>query len=151
MKNLQCIIILISAAFTTRAVAQEASIFPKGEKAPNVNHVGNVWLHELTEPDSVFNYGVSVATFDPGARLNWHQHPGGQILLITAGTGYYQEKGKPKQTVRKGDVVKCAPGVAHWHGATPESGVTYLSTTPAQNGKTVWLEKLTEQEYLGGK
>lgn len=142
---------LLFAMGSTHAYAQDAPIFPKGEKAPNVNHVGNVWLHELSEPDSTFNYGTSVATFDPGARLNWHTHPGGQILLILAGTGYYQEKGKPKQTVRKGEVVKCAPGVVHWHGATPESGVTYLSTTPAQNGKTIWMEKLTEQEYLGGK
>jgi quercetin dioxygenase-like cupin family protein len=144
-------IMLLMAVGSTHAFAQDAPIFPKGEKAPNVNHVGNVWLHELSAPDSTFNYGITVATFDPGARLNWHSHPGGQILLITAGTGYYQEKGKPKQTVRKGDVVKCAPGVAHWHGATPKSGVTYLSTTPAQNGKTVWLEKLTDQEYAGSK
>ncbi|MHC2993497.1 cupin [Pontibacter sp. HJ8] len=134
-----------------QAVAQDAPIFPKGEKAPNVNHVGNVWLHEVSAPDSIFNYSITVATFDPGARLNWHSHPGGQILLITAGTGYYQEKGKPRQIVRKGDVVKCAPGVAHWHGATQKSGVTYLSTTPAQHGKTIWLEKLSDQEYAGSK
>ena len=151
MKQALYLTLFFIAAMSIQATAQDASIFPKGEKAPNVHHVGNVWLHELHEPDSTFNYGISVATFDAGARLNWHKHPGGQILLITAGTGYYQEKGKPKQTVRKGDVVKCLPGVVHWHGATPESGVTYLSTTPAQNGKTVWLEKLTEQEYFGGK
>jgi len=151
MKQALYLTLFIIAALSTQAAAQDAPIFSKGEKAPNVNHVGNVWLHELHEPDSVFNYGISVATFDPGARLNWHKHPGGQILLITAGIGYYQEKGKPKQTVRKGDVVKCVPGVVHWHGASPESGVTYLSTTPAQKGKTIWLEKLTEQEYFGGK
>jgi quercetin dioxygenase-like cupin family protein len=149
-KTLKTIMLLIAVG-STHAFAQDAPIFPKGEKAPNVNHVGNVWLHELSEPDSTFNYSITVATFDPGARLNWHSHPGGQILLITAGTGYHQEKGKPRQTVRKGDVVKCAPGVAHWHGATPKSGVTYLSTTPAQHGKTVWLEKLTDQEYAGSK
>lgn len=151
MKQVLYLVIVFIAALTSQAVAQKAPIFPKGEKAPNVNHVGNVWLHELSEPDSVFKYSTSVATFDPGARLNWHTHPGGQILLILAGTGYYQEKDKPKQTVRKGDVVKCAPGVVHWHGAAPKSGVTYLSTTPSQHGKTIWLEKLTEQEYLGGK
>ena len=151
MKRILYITSILLATLSTQAVAQDAPIFPKGEKAPNVNHVGNVWLYEVSAPDSVFHYGITVATFDPGARLNWHSHPGGQILLITAGSGYYQEKGKPKQTVRKGDVVKCAPGVAHWHGATSESGVTYLSTTPAQNGKTIWLEKLTEQEYKGGK
>lgn len=151
MRKTLKIIVLLLAVGATQAFAQEAPIFPKGEKAPNVNHVGNVWLHELSEPDSIFNYSISVATFDPGARLNWHKHPGGQILLITAGTGYYQEKGKPRQIVRKGDVVKCAPGVAHWHGASPDSGVTYLSTTPAQHGKTIWLGKLTDQEYAGSK
>lgn len=142
--------LLVVIALSSQAVAQDIAIFPKGKKAPNVNHVGNVWLHELSEPDSVFNYSISVATFDPGARLNWHSHPGGQILLITEGIGYYQEKGKPKQTVHKGEVIKCAPGVVHWHGAAPRTGVTYLSTTPAQHGKTIWLDKLTEQEYLGG-
>ena len=151
MKQVLYLTIVFFAALSGQATAQDAPIFPKGEKAPNVHHVGNVWLHEVSEPDSVFNYGISVATFDPSARLDWHTHPGGQILLITAGTGYYQEKGKPKQIVRKGDVIKSLPGVVHWHGASPESGVIYLSTTPAQNGKTIWLEKLTDKEYFGGK
>jgi 4-carboxymuconolactone decarboxylase len=149
MKNL-LIGFLLKIAFTIPVLAQESTIFPKGEKAPNINHTGNVWLHELSEADSIFNYSISVATFDAGARLNWHQHPGGQILLILNGTGYYQEKGKTKQTVHKGDVVKCAPGIAHWHGATPDAGVTYLSTTPAQKGRTVWLQKLTDEEYFDG-
>lgn len=141
--------IFLIAVLSTKVVAQDASNFPKGEKAPNVNHVGNVWLHELSELDSVFNYGITVATFDPdvNARLNWHSHPGRQILMITAGIGYYQEKGKAKQTVRKGDIVKCAPGVVHWHGASPKSGVTYLATSPAQNGKTIWFYRVTDQEY----
>lgn len=151
MKQVLYLTILLFAALSTQAVAQDASIFPKGEKAPNVHHVGDVWLKQLHEPDSIFNYSISVATFDPGARLNWHKHPGGQILLITEGTGYYQEKGKPKQILRKGDVVKCLPGVEHWHAATPDSGVTYLSTAPAGNGGTIWLEKLTDQEYFGDK
>lgn len=57
---------------------------------------------------------IAVATFDPDARLNWHTHPGGQILLFTEGTGFYQERGKAKQVVRKGDVIKCLPDVEHW-------------------------------------
>lgn len=151
MKHILYSTLIFIAALWGQAVAQDAPPFPKGEKAPNVNHVGNVWLYELSEPDSVFNYSISVATFDPGARLNWHKHPGGQILLITDGVGYYQDMGKPKQILRKGDVVKCLPGVPHWHGASPETGVTYLATTPAQNGRTIWLEKLTDQEYFGSK
>lgn len=85
--------ILLSAALFTQAAAQDALIFPKGEKAANVHHTGNVWLHELVKADPVLDCHVSVATFDAGARLDWHMHPGGQILLITEGIGYYQEKG----------------------------------------------------------
>ncbi len=143
-------LILIVAALSAQAVAQNAPIFPKGEKSPNVHHVGNVWLNELSGPDSTFTYSISVATFDPNARLDWHTHPGGQILLFTDGTGYYQERGKSRQTVRKGELVKCQPGVEHWHEATPTSGVTYLATTPTQKGRTIWLKRVTDAEY-GGK
>ncbi|RNI24048.1 cupin domain-containing protein [Rufibacter latericius] len=139
--------IVLFAGLTTQAVAQNAPIFPKGEKAANVHHVGNVWLNEISPADSTFTFGISVATMERGARLDWHKHPGGQILLITEGTGYYQERGKPKQTVRKGEVVKCQPGVEHWHGATPTTGVTYLATSPALNGKTIWLQRVTDAEY----
>jgi 4-carboxymuconolactone decarboxylase len=149
MKHILYITLLI-CAISFNGLAQDADIFPRGEKAANVHHVGNVWLNELSPADQVFSYSTSVATFDPGARLDWHSHPGGQILLITQGVGYYQEKGKSKQTVRKGDVVKCQPGVEHWHGATPDSGVTYVATSPAQNGKTIWLKRVTDEEYGSG-
>jgi quercetin dioxygenase-like cupin family protein len=122
MKKVKFLTVLFSAALSMQAMAQSTPIFPKGEKSPNVHHVGNVWLSELNAPDSVFSYGTSVAIFDPGARLDWHTHPGGQILIFTDGVRYYQEKGKAKQTVRKGEVIKCMPGVEHWHGATAESG-----------------------------
>ena len=151
MKRVLCFSILLYAAMLTQTIAQDASIFPKGEKGPNVHHVGNVWLNELNHADSIFTYSISVATSDPGARLDWHIHPGGQILLITEGTGYYQEKGKPKQTVRKGDVIKCLPGVEHWHGASPESGLTYIATSPSQKGGTKWLQKVTDEQYGGVK
>lgn len=146
MKRLLFIALVLSAPLT-HAIAQDITIFPRGEKAANVHHVGNVWLNELSAADTVFTYNIAQATFDPGARLDWHSHPGGQILLITEGTGYYQEKGKSRLTIHKGDVVKCQPGVEHWHGATPHSGVTYLATSPTQNGRTIWLQRVTDQEY----
>ena len=151
MKSIS-VTILLGLVFTTGVFAQDAPIFPKGELAPNVNHTGNVWLHELVKADAILDVHASVATFDPGARLNWHKHPGGQILFITEGVGYYQEKDQPKLIVRKGDVVKCLPGVAHWHGASPEEGVTYLAINANNDkGKTVWLQKLTDEEYFSGK
>lgn len=145
------ITLLVASVLATRALAQNAPIFPKGELSAPKTHVGDVWLTEVSGPDSTFTFSVAQAVFAPGARLDWHSHPGGQILLFTDGEGYYQERGKPRQTFRKGDVVKCQPGVEHWHGATPASGVTYLATSPTQKGRTIWFKRVTEEEYAGGK
>jgi 4-carboxymuconolactone decarboxylase len=141
--------ILILAAVTTNVNAQDQSIFPLGEKAKNINHTGDVWLSELNKPDSIINSQISLAVFAPNAKLNWHTHSGGQILLITDGIGYYQEKGKPVQTVHKGDVLKCLPDVEHWHGSTPKTGVTYLAVSP--KSKTTWLHPVAEEEYRSFK
>ena len=100
--------------------------------------------HDL---DSTFDPSIAVATYDAGAKLDWHIHPGGQVLLITEGTGFYQERGKPVRVVRKGDVIKCLPGVEHWHGASSKSGFAYLAVTPTQRGKTVWLEPVSDKDY----
>lgn len=147
MKKVLYVMIILSAAFTTRAVAQDTSIFPKGEISTTDNHTGTIWLNELSMPDSILNYSIAIATYKPGAKLDWHIHPAGQTLVITEGTGYYQEKGKPIQVVHKGDVIKCLPSVAHWHGASPGSSFAYIAVTPAQNGKTIWLQRVTDQEY----
>lgn len=147
MKKVVYFTTLLLTAMSTRVAAQETSIFPRGEKAPNVHHTGAVWLHELSEADSTFNYNIAVATFEPGAKLDWHTHPGGQILLITEGTGYYQEKGRPRQMIHKGNVIKCLPGVEHWHGATPESAFAYVAIT--MNQPTIWLERVTDEKYSG--
>ena len=142
--------ILLTGTLFGQVLAQDNPLFPKrGEKAENVNHVGNVWLEGINRPDSVFTFGTTVAIFDAGARLNWHMHPGGQILIVTDGVGYYQERGKAKQVLQRGEFVQCQPGVEHWHGASPEVGVTYISTSPAQFGGTVWLEPITDEEYYG--
>ena len=136
---------LLLAAVSTRAVAQEAPLFPLGDKAPNVHHTGDVWLNHLSDADSTFDFNVAVATFAAGAKLDWHTHPAGQQLLITEGTGLYQERGEPVHIVRKGDVIKCPPGIEHWHAATPETGVTYLAITGDE--PTQWLERITEEAF----
>ena len=140
-------VFLLCTAFSVRVSAQESSVFPKGEISATDNHTGTIWLSELSKPDSMLNYSVAMATYTSGSKLDWHIHPAGQILLITEGEGYYQEKGKPGQIVHKGDVVKCAPGLAHWHGASPGSSFAYIAFTPAQKGKTIWLQRVTDEEY----
>ena len=121
--------------------------FPKGELATVKNHTGKIWLNELTVGDSTFDPGIALATYSAGARLDWHIHPGGQVLLITEGTGYYQEKGKPIQIIHKGDVIKCPAGVEHWHAAAPNSTFAYIAVTPTQKGKTIWLKPVSDEEY----
>src|SRR6202162_5576767 len=82
----------VSSIFVFRSQAQTAdSGFPKGELSTTKNHTGNIWLKELNVGDSTFDPSIAVATYDAGAKLDWHIHPGGQVLLITEGTGYYQE------------------------------------------------------------
>jgi quercetin dioxygenase-like cupin family protein len=139
------IVIIFSVLYCTGVVAQDASTFPKGEKAPNVHHTGDVWLYHVSDADKTFHYGLTQAVFAKGAKLDWHKHPAGQQLIITEGIGFYQERGKQVQTVQKGDVVKCEPDVEHWHAATPTTGVTYLAITG--NEPTEWLEPVKEEEF----
>lgn len=140
--------VLLFFAFSMHAQAQESSIFPKGEIATNTDdYTGTIWLNMLSEADSVFDFNVDLATYKPESKLNWHSHPGGQILLITEGTGYYQEKGKEGEVVHKGDVIKSAPGVEHWHASAPHDSFGYISISPVDAGKTKWSREVTDEEY----
>ncbi len=126
----------------------ESVIFPKGEKIKNDYFIGAAWLEMLVPKDSTFNCSIGNVTFEPGARNNWHKHPGGQILLVTGGKGYFQEEGKPVQVIQEGDVVKIYPDVKHWHGATPDSWFVHIAiSTNAQKGDAEWLEPVTDEEY----
>ncbi|MGN0639911.1 MAG: cupin domain-containing protein [Oscillospiraceae bacterium] len=123
------------------------SIFPLGEKndAYAQYFTGQSWLKMLTKN------GVAIAnvTFEPSCRNNWHiHHKGGQILLCTAGRGYYQEYGKPARELNPGDVVEIPPEVKHWHGAAPDSFFAHLAVEiPAEGGCTEWLEPVSDEEY----
>jgi quercetin dioxygenase-like cupin family protein len=87
-------------------------------------------------------------TFEPGARTAWHTHPLGQTLLITSGRGWVQREGGPIEEVRPGDVVWFAPGLKHWHGATPTTAMTHIAITESLNGKNVdWMEKVSDEQY----
>ena len=124
------------------------TVFAKGEKITNEYFTGTAWLQMLVPNDSIYNCQIGNVTFEPGARNNWHVHPGGQILLVTGGKGYHQLKGQPVEQIESGDVVKVPSGVAHWHGATPDSELTHLAiSTNTQKGIVVWMEKLSDDEY----
>lgn len=123
--------------------------FAIGEINPYSKYfTGTTHLNMLVTRDETFNSSIGNVTFDAGARTNWHKHSGGQILLVTAGEGRYQEKGKDIQILKKGDVVKIPPNVEHWHGAAPDSNFAHISIEPnIPNNETTWLEPVTDKEY----
>jgi len=121
--------------------------FPLGQKneAYAQYFIGQSYLAVLTlEGVPAFN-----VTFEPGCRNNWHiHHGGGQILLCTAGTGWYQEEGKPAQSLKPGDVVNIPAGVNHWHGAAKDSWFAHVAlSVPVQGSTNEWLGPVTDEEY----
>lgn len=122
--------------------------FPRGEKITNNNFTGTAYVHMMVTSDSVYQTTIGNVTFEPGARTNWHKHPGGQILLVTEGKGYYQEKGMQAQLIQKGDVIKIPPDTEHWHGAASNSGLTHIAINPnIDKGTVAWLNPVTAEEY----
>lgn len=96
------------------------SIFEKGEINPYGKFfTGQSYLALMTQLNGV---GVANVTFEPGCRNNWHVHHGdkggGQILLCTAGRGYYQEWGKEAQELH-----------------------------PGENTSNEWLEPVSDEDY----
>ena len=103
-------------------VLREHAIFPKGEKIANDHFIGTAWLRVLVPDDSTFHCPVFNVIFEPGARNNWHEHPGRPDPAYHGrGKGYYQEEGRKIRKLRPGDVVKIQPEVKHWHGAASDS------------------------------
>ena len=121
--------------------------FPLGEKneAYAEYFTGQSYLAVLTH-EGVMSFNV---TFEPGCRNNWHIHnKGGQILFCTAGTGWYQEEGKPARFLKPGDVVNIPAGVNHWHGATKDSWFAHIAlSVPAEGATTEWRGPVRDEEY----
>ncbi len=130
------------------APAQAGPVFPRGERAPARNFTGTVYLYPLVKDDATFQCVSGSVRFEPGARSNWHTHPAGQILMVTDGLGYYQEKGQPVRLLHCGDVVQCPPNVEHWHGASPRQAMTHIAlNVNTEKGVVTWLKPVTDQEY----
>ncbi|MGN0096386.1 MAG: cupin domain-containing protein [Corynebacterium sp.] len=124
--------------------------FPVGE--PNTayaeNFVGQSFLNMLTTE------GVTIGnvTFEPGCRNNWHIHHassgGGQILLCTDGSGWYQAEGEAPVSMTPGSVVSIPAGVKHWHGAKADSWFTHLAVeVPGEDTRNERLEPVTDEHY----
>ncbi|RZA01411.1 MAG: cupin domain-containing protein [Sphingobacteriaceae bacterium] len=126
----------------------QSFIFHKGEKVNPDYFVGAAWLNTLVPKDETESYVVNNVSFETGARTNWHTHATGQILLVTDGEGFYQEKGKHARRITKGDVVEIPSTVEHWHGASKHSGMVHIAiTNNSPEGPVKWLAPVTEEEF----
>lgn len=150
IKNLFFIVMLSLSSVMVYAQTAETfrQPYPLGDKlSPNPNFTGEVWLAPLSEKKEL-NVPMANVTFEPGCRNSWHSHKAGQLLIATAGIGYYQEKGQPARRLFPGDIVEIAPDVEHWHGATPDSWFAHIAiTTNPQTNAAVWFSPVSDEQY----
>ena len=125
-----------------------------GAGTPNTAYakyfIGDSFLNPLTDP--IGGLFAANATFEPGCRNNWHIHHasagGGQLLLCTAGEGWYQEEGKPAVSLHEGSVVMIPANVKHWHGAKKDSWFSHIAVeVPGENCKNEWCEPVSDEKY----
>ena len=153
------IICIMLSMFTLNTPAQAQSapnsgeenkdmVFELGRKATSEHYTGDVYISGLLRHTG---YDISHLVFEAGSHNDWHIHPDAtQVLLILDGEGYYQEEGKPKQLIKKGDVITTLPNVKHWNGATPDSRLVHLSITDrSEKGHIEWCGEVTPEEYQG--
>lgn len=118
------------------------------KKQPADYFTGTVRLDPLIEAPEPARVRAASVTFEPGARTNWHTHPLGQTLIVTAGFGRAQTEGGPVRELRPGDVVWFAPGERHWHGAGLDTAMTHIAIQEAEAGVTAdWLEPVSDEDY----
>lgn len=113
--------------------------------------IGDSFLNSLTNPQKCGVFLANV-TFEPGCRNNWHIHRaskgGGQILICTAGEGWYQEYGKEPISLSEGMVIVIPANVKHWHGAKADSWFSHIAfEAPGEATSNEWCEPVTDEEY----
>ena len=113
--------------------------------------IGQSFLNPLTDPQTCPLFLANV-TFEPGCRNNWHIHHaksgGGQLLICTAGEGWYQEDGKPAVSLTPGTVITIPAEVKHWHGAKADSWFSHIAVEiPGEECSNEWLEPVDDDAY----
>lgn len=113
--------------------------------------IGNSYLNPLTVPGETAVFLANV-TFEPGCRNNWHIHhaksDGGQLLICTAGSGWYQEEGKEAVSLEPGTVITIPAEVKHWHGAKADSWFSHIAAeVPGEETSNEWCEPVDDEAY----
>lgn len=116
--------------------------------APAPNFTGAARVESLFGPTTATRAYAASVSFDAGARTAWHTHALGQVLIVTSGVGRVQRWDETVQIVRTGDVVRIAPGVKHWHGASPASAMTHIAIVEQGDGaSTQWMEPVSDAQF----
>ena len=139
--------------YSTREEFEKVDSFGIG--APNDGFAQYFSGKSFLKPLSDFMHGefpLFNVTFEPGCRNNWHVHHadkgGGQVLICTAGEGWYQEEGKDAQELLPGTVIIIPPNKRHWHGAKKDSWFSHIAIeVPGENTSNEWLEPVSDEDY----
>jgi quercetin dioxygenase-like cupin family protein len=118
------------------------------QKGPTDRFTGSVRVQPLFGARAPSHTSGGLVTFEPGARSAWHSHPVGQVLIVTAGTGWIQTWGGPIQEFHQGDIVLIPPGVKRWHGASPTSSMTHIAIKLRFHLKRARENGVTEAELI---
>ena len=138
--------------FENKETFEKHNMFGTGEAntAYAKYFIGDSFLNPLTDAKSGL-FAANV-TFEPGCRNNWHIHHaksgGGQLLICTAGEGWYQEAGKDAVSLQEGSTVMIPANVKHWHGAKRDSWFSHIAVeVPGVECSNEWCEPVSDDEY----
>jgi quercetin dioxygenase-like cupin family protein len=121
------------------------------KQGPSENFTGKVRIEWQFQRGGDARVAGALVSFEPGARTNWHTHPLGQTLIVTAGKGWTQCEGSPVVEIHAGDIIGCPANHRHWHGATPTTAMSHIAIQEALDGKVIdWMEPVTDAQYLAG-
>ena len=139
--------------YTNKKAFDKANMFGTGMRNFMLSKYfsGRSYLKMITTPGRAPLFLTNV-TFEPGCRNNWHIHhatkAGGQILICTAGEGWYQEEGKEAVSLQEGSIVYIPAGVKHWHGAKADSWFSHVAiAVPGDDSKNEWHEAVRDEDY----
>ena len=149
---MKTVLLTAALALASGASAQEVTVSKASsrtaERAPAATFTGVARVERLFGAEEPTRTTGGLVHFEAGARTNWHTHPLGQTLIVTAGIGRVQHWGGPVQEFRQGDVVRIPPNVKHWHGASPDGAMSHIALSEQLDGKTVqWMEKVEDTQY----
>jgi 4-carboxymuconolactone decarboxylase len=132
---------LLASAQQTAAPASRGATPPSGVPVEAPNFTGKTAVLDATNISGGRRY------FEAGARSNWHSHPNGQLILNESGVGLHQVEGMPLTRLAAGESAYVGPGVVHWHGAAPDTGMTQVNI--GFGGTTKWGDPVPDGVYRG--